>query len=106
MGVFGAGGADFGIHSISDGEIFELLKKGHGETRNLAKRIMVTHLHPYGSKSEFAGWKGSKSIRKAIDEFQPDIALFSHIHEGAGMEELIGKTRAINVSRKGKVFEI
>ena len=106
LGVFGAGGADIGIHQISDSEIFDLLKKGNRDTKNLEKKIMVTHIHPKGSKSEFSGFKGSEAVRKAIDEFQPDIALCSHIHEAGGVEEMMGKTRVMNVSGKGKVFEI
>ena len=106
LGVFGAGGADIGIHQIGESELFELLKKGNENVKGLDKKIMVTHLHPRGSKSEFSGFKGSKSVRKAIYEFEPDIAIFSHVHEAAGTEEKIGKTRAINVSGKGKIFEI
>ncbi|MCH8945677.1 MAG: metallophosphoesterase [Nanoarchaeota archaeon] len=106
LGVFGAGGADIGIHQIGESEIFELLKKGNENVKGLDKKIMVTHIHPRGSKSEFSGFKGSKSVRKAIYEFEPDIAIFAHIHEAAGTEEKIGKTRAINVSGKGKIFEI
>jgi Icc-related predicted phosphoesterase len=106
LGVFGAGAADIGINQIKDSEIFNLLKKGHESIKDLDKKIMVTHMHPKGSKSEFSGWPGSKSITKAIKEFKPDIAIFSHIHEAGGMEEHIGKTRMINVSRKEKIFEI
>jgi len=106
VGIFGAGGADIGIHQIKDSEIFELLKKGNEKIKGLDKKIMVTHIHPKGSKSEFSGFKGSKAVRKAIEKFQPDIAIFSHIHEAAGFEEKIGKTKVINVSRKEKVFEI
>jgi Icc-related predicted phosphoesterase len=106
VGIFGAGGADVGIHQIKDSEIFELLRKGNEKIKGLDKKIMVTHIHPKGSKSEFSGFKGSKAVRKAIEKFQPDIAIFSHIHEAAGVEEKIGKTKVINVSRKEKIFEI
>jgi Icc-related predicted phosphoesterase len=106
LGIFGAGGADFGIHQISDNEIFKLLQRGNERIKGLDKKIMVTHIHPQGSKSELFGFKGSEAVRKAIEKFRPDIALFSHIHEAAGIEEKIGKTRAINVSGKGKIFEV
>ncbi|GAG10313.1 unnamed protein product, partial [marine sediment metagenome] len=68
--------------------------------------FMVTHMHPKGSKAEFSGFEGSRGIKKAIKEFKPDIAICSHIHEAAGIEEKIGKTKVINVSRKAKVFEV
>ena len=67
---------------------------------------MVTHMHPHNTKSEFSGWEGSKSVRRAIEKFKPDVAIFGHIHEASGTEDQIGKTRAINVSRKGKIFEV
>jgi Icc-related predicted phosphoesterase len=106
IGIFGAGGADMGIHQIRDTDIFEMLKKSHGKVKGLDKKIMVTHIHPKGTKSEFSGFEGSKAVRKAIDKFQPDIAIFSHIHEASGTEDKIGKTRAVNVSRKERIFEI
>jgi len=106
VGIFGAGGADIGIHTIKDSEIMELLERGNKNVKDLEKKIMVTHMHPKGTKSEFSGFPGSKAIRKAIEKFQPDVAIFSHIHEAAGTEDRIGKTRVINVSRKGKIFEV
>ena len=74
--------------------------------KNTGKKILITHMHPSGSKAEFTGFPGSLSIRKAIEKFQPDIAIFSHIHEASGMEEKIGKTLVINVSRKERIFEV
>jgi len=106
LGIFGAGGADMGVNSIRDAEIFKLLKEGHEKIKDSKRKIMVTHMHPRGSKSEFSGWPGSKAIEKAIKEFKPDVAIFSHIHEAAGIEEEMGKTRLMNVSRKEIIFEI
>ncbi|VVB82818.1 Calcineurin-like phosphoesterase [uncultured archaeon] len=106
LGIFGAGSADVGMHTIKDSEIFNLLKKGHEDVKDSEKKIMVTHMHPKGSKAEFSGFPGSVAIRKAIKEFQPNILITAHIHEAAGIEEDIGKTRVINVSRKEKIFEI
>jgi len=106
LGIFGAGAGDIGINKATDSEIFNLLKKGNERIKDLKKKIMVTHMHPKGSKAEFSGFKGSKAVEKAIKEFHPDIAICSHIHEAAGIEEKIGKTKVINVSRKEKIFEI
>ncbi|MFH1398860.1 MAG: hypothetical protein ABIG95_02005, partial [Candidatus Woesearchaeota archaeon] len=49
---------------------------------------------------------GSEGVRKAIDEFKPDILLCSHVHEAEGLEEKVGKTRVINVGKQGKIIEI
>jgi uncharacterized protein len=106
LGIFGAGGADIGENIISDSELFYLLKKGYERIKGLKKKIMVTHMHPEGSMSEFSGFQGSKAIRKAVKYFQPNILINAHIHEAGGIEEQIGKTKIINVSEKEKIFEI
>lgn len=104
VGIFGAGGAiDF---NTTDKELFEMLKKGEKYIDNSRKKIMVTHMHAKGSRSEFSGIEGSRGIRKAVEKFQPDILIHSHIHEGEGLEEKIGKTRVLNVGRKGILIEI
>jgi len=104
VGIFGAGGA-VGFNA-SEKDIFDALKKGNKYLKDMNKKIMVTHMHPAGSKSEFSGFEGSKGIRKAIKEFHPDILIHSHIHEAEGIEGKIGKTRVINVGRKGKIIEL
>ena len=109
IGFFGAGGAEnlpmFPGH-ITEKELFSTLKKAHAGLKGIERKIMVTHMHPAGSKSEFSGVKGSNAITRAIKEFKPDILLHGHIHEAAGFEENIGKTRVINVGREGKIIEI
>jgi uncharacterized protein len=104
LGVFGAGGA-VGFNT-SEKEIFEALKKGNSSLKGINKKIMVTHMHHKGSKAEFSGFEGSKAVTKAIKEFKPDLLINAHIHEAGGIEEKIGKTRIINVSRSPGIFEI
>jgi Icc-related predicted phosphoesterase len=106
VGIFGAGGADFGVDPMTEKAFKKTIGKAHSQIKDADKKILVTHMHPQGSKSEFSGFEGSKSIRDAIEKYQPDFAIFSHIHEAGGMEEKIGKTKVINVSRKEKIFEI
>jgi Icc-related predicted phosphoesterase len=104
VGIFGAGGARG--FNVSDKELFETLKKGNSALSGLKKKIMVTHMHAKGTGSEFSGFEGSHAIRKAIEKFQPDLLLHSHIHEAEGIEDKIGKTRIVNVGRSGKILEI
>ena len=107
VGFFGAGGADVGPFSrISENELMKTLGKAHAGLEGIERKVMVTHMHPAGSKSEFSGFKGSKAIRKAIEKFKPDALLHGHIHEAAGFEEIIGKTRVINAGKKGVVVEL
>ncbi|HIH31353.1 TPA: hypothetical protein HA235_01470 [Candidatus Woesearchaeota archaeon] len=108
VGVFGCSGVNIGIHQITDKESYDLLKKGHDYIKDADIKIMVTHVHPSGTKMErfTQFFEGSKAVRRAIDKFQPDIMLCSHVHEAEGLEERIGKTRVINVGAKGKIFEV
>ena len=106
IGLFGCGGANIGLSQLTEKEIFSALKKGFNNIQNLKKKIMITHMHPAETKAEFSGFKGSEGIKKAIEKFKPDFALFSHIHEGEGLEEKIGKTKLINVGRKGVILEV
>lgn len=107
VGFFGAGGAEGpGPGRVTEKEIMNTLKKAHSRLKGIEKKIMVTHMHPFGSLSEASGVRGSKAITEAIKQFQPKILLHGHIHETAGADEMIGKTRVINVGREGKIIEI
>ena len=106
LGIFGAGGGDIGINVVSDSGILYLLKKGYENIKGLKRKIMVTHMHPRGSKSEFSGFEGSKAVRKAIKYFKPNVLINAHIHEAGGIEETIEETKVLNVSRKDIIFEI
>jgi hypothetical protein len=106
IGIFGAGGADIGLTALSEKELFTTLKKAHDGLKGIERKIMVTHMHPKGSLSEFSGFEGSSAITKAIKELQPILLLHSHIHEAEGLEQTIGKTKVINVGKKGRIIEI
>jgi len=107
IGFFGTGYAtNAGPFWIEENKVFDLLKKSHQKIKDLNKKIMVTHMHPKDSKNEFSGWEGSEAVKKAIKKFQPDIAICSHIHEASGLEENIGKTKVINVSKKPKIIKL
>ena len=108
IGIFGAGGANIGLFQLDEKEIYDLLKKGFDKIKYLKKKIMVTHVHPKDTKMEkFTDiFPGSEGIKKAVDKFHPDLLLCSHVHEAEGIEEKIGKTKVINVGKKGKIITI
>ena len=108
IGIFGAGGANIGLFQLSENEIYNTLKKGFNKVKKIKRKIMVTHNHPSKTLMEKLGVfvQGSEGVRKAIIKFKPDIAICSHVHEAEGIEEKIGKTKIINVGRKGKIIEV
>ncbi|MBU0461398.1 MAG: metallophosphoesterase, partial [Nanoarchaeota archaeon] len=108
VGIFGSGGVDIGLKGISEEEIFSNLKKGFEKIKSLDRKIMVTHVHPSGTKMEQMTpfFPPSPAVRAAVDRFKPDILICGHVHEAAGLEEQIGKTRVINVSKNGKIIEL
>ncbi len=110
VGIFGAGGA-IGVgpkFTVTENQLFDILKQGYERIKGVKKKIMVTHVHPSISKIEKLSpfVFGSKAVKKAIKYFKPDIALCSHIHEAGGLELKIGKTKLINVGKEGKIIEV
>ena len=108
IGFFGCGGANVGLFQLTEDEIYSHLKKSHRYVEDARKRIMVTHVHPAESMMEmFSDFvKGSTGVTRAIETFKPDILLCSHVHEASGLEETIGSTRVVNVSKTGKIIEV
>lgn len=106
VGFFGCGGANIGLNQLSEKEMSIYLKKGFASVKDTEKKIMITHLHPEGTTIEKMSFPGSSSIRKAIEDFQPDIHICGHIHEAEGIEEKVGKTKVFCVGSQGKIIEI
>jgi len=108
FGFFGCGSANTGLSQLSEKEIYGVLKKGFSKVKDTKKKIMVTHVHPKGTIMENLSSfvEGSSGVEKAVKKLKPDILLCSHIHEAEGIEETIGKTKVINVGRKGKIIKI
>ncbi len=105
IGIFGVGSSDWELN-LNEKKTFNKLKKDFEKIKDLEKKIMVSHIHAAGTKSEFSGIPGSEALRKAIKEFQPNLFISGHIHEAEGLQEKIGKTKVINVGKKGKIIEI
>jgi len=108
VGLFGCGGANIGMFQLTEEDIFSTLYKAHKSILNANTQIMVTHVHPNKTFMEqLSGFvPGSSGVRKAIDILQPDLLICSHIHEASGLEEQVGKTRVLNVSKIGKIIEV
>jgi len=109
VGIFGAGSANIGLFQLPENEITAILKKGFDRIKDVKTKIMVTHVHPDKTlMSKFSEnlFPGSVAVRRFIEQNQPDIAICSHVHEAEGIEENIGKTKVINVGKKGRIIEV
>ena len=108
VGIFGCGGANVGVHQLTEDEIFSYLENSHKYVKDSRKKIMVTHVHPAESSMEkFSDFvKGSSGVTQAIEAFKPDVLLCSHVHEASGLEETIGGTKVVNVAKTGKIIEL
>lgn len=87
------------IFENKEDEIYEILRKLFKEAKS-ERKILLTHCPPYNTNCDIAKGIlhiGSKAIRKTIEEFQPEINLCSHVHECYGKEDIIGKTKIVNV---------
>ena len=108
VGFFGCGGTSMPLfnYALSEEEIYKKLKKSFEKVKDMPKKVMVTHIHPSGGFVEKFTFPGSKGVRKAIDQFKPDVHISGHIHEMEGAEEKMGKTLVISVGARGKVVEL
>ena len=106
VGIFGCGYGNIGLHQLDEKVVFDTLKRGNDTLKDVRTKIMVTHTHPEGSVLGLGVFPGSEGIKKALEQFQPDIHLCGHVHETDGIEEKIGKTKVINVGRRGKIIEV
>lgn len=103
VGIAGIGNPNWKLSL--DEEDLENIKRNF-ERMKAKKRILVSHLHAKETKAEFFGIPGDKILRKAVEYFKPDLLIAAHIHEGEGIEDKIGKTKVVQVGRRGKILEI
>jgi Icc-related predicted phosphoesterase len=71
--------------------------------------VMICHAPPMNSKLDRVHeglHAGSTAIREFIEKNQPRDFFCGHIHEGEGVVEQIGSTRAMNVGKKGYLLEL
>ncbi|HME52162.1 MAG TPA: metallophosphoesterase [Candidatus Lokiarchaeia archaeon] len=104
--IIGFGGAKLGLYNnfafseeaIQDA-LFNLFQDVAEERlRGNLFTILLVHDPPFNTQLDFNAQQqhvGSESVRRAIETFQPDLAVSGHIHESPGIE-MIGKTKCVN----------
>lgn len=89
----------------SEAELTSRLSKFDG----MKPLVMICHAPPMNSKLDRVHeglHAGSTAIREFIEKNQPRDFFCGHIHEGEGVVEQIGATRAMNVGKKGYLLEL
>ncbi len=105
----GCGGGGFSpLHTPfekSEKKFSEELNKFY--TKKGKKVVLITHAPPHKTKLDKLGieYVGSESIRKFIEKYKPNLCICGHIHENAGKEDKIRKTKIINPAF-GKIINI
>ena len=80
-----------------------------GKFQGLEPLVLICHCPPKGTRLDRAGEGqhfGSTAVREFIDRNQPVYFYCGHIHEAAGSEDTIGKTRGWNVGKRGQILEL
>jgi len=78
-------------------ELKSLLRRNENQERKI---ILVLHCPPKDTECDkISGGKhiGSEAVRGIVEEFQPRLVLCSHVHESAGKEDRIKKSRIVNI---------
>ena len=71
--------------------------------------VLICHAPPHGTaldRIRDGVHGGSRSVRDFVDRYQPEHFFCGHIHEAEGVEVHIGKTRAVNVGKRGYLLEL
>lgn len=71
--------------------------------------ILICHCPPKGTPLDQAGpgrHLGSQAVRDFIEKHQPELFFCGHIHEAHGVSARIGRTRAFNVGKQGRLVEL
>jgi Icc-related predicted phosphoesterase len=76
---------------------------------NPPPRVLICHAPPKNTKldrvSEHRHF-GSQAIRNFIEQAQPEHFYCGHIHEAAGQQDTIGRSRGWNVGKSGQLLDL
>jgi len=89
----------------SEAELAERLAPFAG----LQPLVLICHAPPHGTALDRVRdglHAGSRSVREFVDQHQPEYLFCGHIHEAEGVQAAIGKTKAINVGKRGYLLEL
>jgi uncharacterized protein len=89
----------------SDEDVYRTLAEAYPEIFGTKFKIIITHQPPRGLRDTLYNGEssGSVSLRRFVDEYQPQLLLCGHIHEDRG-EASLGYTKILNVGELGRGY--
>jgi Icc-related predicted phosphoesterase len=89
----------------SDEDVYRNLAEAYPEISGTKYKIIITHQPPRGLRDTLYNGEssGCASLRRFVDDYQPQILLCGHIHEDRG-EASSGFTRILNVGELGRGY--
>jgi hypothetical protein len=102
LGIFGCGGSNITPFQTpleyQDEELGAILARAHRKVANAPVQLMVCHTPPYATRLDRltnGTPVGSQSVRRFIEQHQPQVCITGHIHEAPGVD-FIGRTKILN----------
>lgn len=81
-----------------DEDVYRVLAHCSAALKGAGRRVIVTHQPPFGVLDALYSGQpsGCHSLRRFLEDYQPDLLLCGHIHESRG-EARLGRTVVVNV---------
>ncbi|MDP3733841.1 MAG: metallophosphoesterase [Nanoarchaeota archaeon] len=100
----GYGGGGF----AQEDAVFRKISRGWYGKYNGKKLVFVTHMPPFGNKTDLLHHKhvGSKDYRKFIERIKPKLVICGHLHETVGEVDKIATAKVVNPGWNGMVIEL
>jgi len=111
LAIFGTNYLEIGPFGKFDEDVFDNMVDNFKAISNVKFKIQMNHIPAcetkLGDASPYPFVLGSEPLSQFLkaDEFCPDVCFVGHIHETSGLEEIVNKTKVINLAETFKVFE-
>ncbi len=108
--LFGTNYMSIGRAGVPEDFVFQNTIENFKAIEHIPCKIQLNHIPPAGTQMGdaspfFPFVSGSSALTEFLEHYSPDVTFCGHIHETSGLEEIVGKTRVINVAETFKVFE-